>query len=105
MRKMETEGKKDIRRIKRAVRTVTGMAFGTYAVKSKRRRLADARRIFAHECRELGMTLGMIGGLLSGLSPGVVWRLLKRYDDYYETDPPFRRAAGRVSELIGKKGD
>lgn len=87
---------RELARIKRAIRAVTGMGFEMYAVKSRRRDLADARKIFAHECRELGMTLRMIGKLLD-LPASVVAKSLERYDDYYTTDPGFRRKAKNVA--------
>lgn len=87
---------RELARIKRAIRAVTLLGFEMYAVKSKRRDLADARKIFAHECRELGLTMRAIGGLLD-LPASVVNRSLERYDDYYTTDPDFRRKARNVA--------
>ncbi len=82
-----------------SVMVVTGIGFVGLSKRTRERVHADARKIFAFQCREAGLTTTEIGDL-TGRDHATVIHQLRQYNDLYTSDPRFREMADQVKELV-----
>lgn len=92
---------KDVLRIQNAIHEVTGLKFGDYTTKSRKREGVYARMIFVHNCRQCKMTLTKIAKYVHR-NHSTLLHLLKKYNDDFDFNPHFRDMATKVTNLLNR---
>jgi hypothetical protein len=88
-------------KIQNAIHEATGMTFGEYTTKSRKRDAFFARMIFAYHCRKNKMKLVNIATYVHR-DRSSMYHLLKKYDDEAKYNPCFRTLTQRVEELLNR---
>lgn len=98
--KEEDEIDHKIRRIKKAIRTVTGLRYEKYrGGKRGRNEIYFARMIFSKHCADIGLTTSQVTRYVSRKKT-TLRRHQENYKSEYEHNPRFREAARRISEIL-----
>lgn len=90
---------KEVMRIQNAIHEVTGMRFGEYITKSRKRDGFFARMIFVYHCRMHKMKLTKIAEYVHR-DHSTMLHLLKKYQDDFKYSPQFREMAIRVNNIL-----
>lgn len=92
---------KEVMRIQNAIHEVTGMRFGEYITKSRKRDGFYSRMIFVYHCRKAKMKLTQIAKFVHRDHSSML-HLLNKYEDDFRFNPQFRELATRVNDILNK---
>lgn len=92
---------KEVMRIQNAIHEVTGMRFGEYITKSRKRDGFYSRMIFVYHCRRAKMKLTQIAKFVHRDHSSML-HLLNKYEDDFRYNPQFREMAIRVNDILNK---
>lgn len=90
-----------VMRIQNAIHEVTGMRFGEYITKSRKRDGFYSRMIFVYHCRKAKMKLTQIAKFVHRDHSSML-HLLNKYEDDFRFNPQFRELATRVNDILNK---
>lgn len=90
---------KEVMRIQNAIHEVTGMRFGEYITKSRKRDGVYSRMIFVYHCRRAKMKLTQIAKYVHRDHSSMLY-ILKKYGDDMRFNPQFRDIATKVNDIL-----